>query len=501
MASPDQVLALHRVHDNHVGRLYELTGLRTASIRDQMLRAQLLVERLAGNGPPATIRPQEPGAAPQLDADLLVIGGGAAGVNAALTALALGIDVMLIEREEAPFVTQKGVNTRWIDPAEYDFPQRHFRDGAYPYKFGPRAFALPFRAGWASDLADSWQRALDAIIGAGLPDMGTLTQVLKTAVVGGAPSIRVHPTHVELGPLAGQPARHFGAAVSCVGIGEERVNVPANTGLGDYRGFEFWGNDPYAKPGLGLGSSTTGAVRALISGGGDGAQQDFQRLLTGNCGLALFDRFGALLPSNPGFVQSLADLAAADDQGRRAHAWSPSGETAAAALERWHEAYVLAADRIWTSWTSSQRSKAQKAVLRTDVEIEATWLTNDDYAGFSYPLNRLLTLLVARLHASATSRPLVANTPRDRFHVHARPVLCSGLRIDHVVPTGHSCSDPNVCHGKVHRVHVNDLLAPVATPPQPLGNFEVLVIRHGLDPAQLFGNAQVPEQTVPFALP
>lgn len=501
MASPDQVLALHRVDANPVARLYELSGLRTASIRDQMLRAQLLVERLASNGPPATIRSQIPGAPPQDDANLLVIGGGAAGVNAALTALAVGIDVTLVEREEAPFVTQTGVDTRWIDPAEYDWPQPHFRDGAYPYKFGPRPFALPFRAGWASDLARSWQRALDAIVAiAGLPGMGSLTQMLKTEVTNGSPSVQVYPTHVELGAWAGLPQQRFGAAISCVGIGDELVNVPASTGLGDYRGFEFWGNDPYARPGLGL-ARDSGSVRAIVSGGGDGAQQDFQRLLTGHCGLELLDRFGTLLLKNAAFQETLAELANADDHGRRAHAWSASGETAAGALKRWHQAYTGAANRIWASWSLRNRSQAQNAVLRTDVDLEVTWLTTDDYAGFSYPLNRLLTLLVARLHARASSRPLVAKTPQERFNVHGRPVLCSGLRIDHVVPNAHSCSDPTVCHGKVHRVHVIDLLAPTGIAPQPLGNFEVLVIRHGLKSARLFGDAQVPEQTVPFALP
>ena len=118
MASPD--LALRRVHDNHVGRPYELTGLRTASIRDQMLRAQLLVERLAGNGPPATIRsavagrcaatrhrsarhrrwrcwrqcrPDRPGAGHRRDAD---------------------------RARGGPLRDPDGVYTRWIDPAEYD---------------------------------------------------------------------------------------------------------------------------------------------------------------------------------------------------------------------------------------------------------------------------------------------------------------------------------------------------------------------------------------------
>jgi heterodisulfide reductase subunit A-like polyferredoxin len=78
MARPDQALSFH-----HVGGFrYELSGLRTGSVRDQILRAQLLVERLLARNDLS-------------DDPLLVIGGGAAGVTAALTASRLGRDVTL----------------------------------------------------------------------------------------------------------------------------------------------------------------------------------------------------------------------------------------------------------------------------------------------------------------------------------------------------------------------------------------------------------------------
>src|SRR3954452_15268767 len=100
-----QVLALHRVSEHR----FELSGLRTGSVRDQMLRAQLLVEALCDAKPPLINATQR----------LIVAGGGVAGAVAALTAAARGVRVDVIERSDNLFTTQLGVNTRWLDPTEF----------------------------------------------------------------------------------------------------------------------------------------------------------------------------------------------------------------------------------------------------------------------------------------------------------------------------------------------------------------------------------------------
>lgn len=65
MTRVDQALSFDRVGDSK----YERSGLRTGSVRDQILRAQLLVERLHDAGQIGEGRP------------LVVVGGGAAGVT------------------------------------------------------------------------------------------------------------------------------------------------------------------------------------------------------------------------------------------------------------------------------------------------------------------------------------------------------------------------------------------------------------------------------------
>src|SRR5580765_3670783 len=113
MARLDQVLSFHRVAE----RKYELSGLRTGSVRDQILRGHLLVERVFASG--------------EIDAGqpLLVIGGGAGGVTCALTACGLGVDVTLLELNVDPLQTQLGVTTRCLDPTEFDWPQPHWTTG------------------------------------------------------------------------------------------------------------------------------------------------------------------------------------------------------------------------------------------------------------------------------------------------------------------------------------------------------------------------------------
>ncbi len=77
----NQVLALHRVSP----RCYDLTGLRTGSVRDQLLRSTLIVNSLCAEGAIGVGFP------------LLVFGAGAAGMNAAMLAAARHVDVTVVE--------------------------------------------------------------------------------------------------------------------------------------------------------------------------------------------------------------------------------------------------------------------------------------------------------------------------------------------------------------------------------------------------------------------
>jgi hypothetical protein len=480
MPRPDQALSFH-----HVGGFrYELSGLRTGSVRDQILRSRLLVERLL--------------ARPDLNGDpLLVIGGGAAGVTAALTASRLGRDVTLLERRSSPFTTQARVTTRWLDPTEFDWPQAHWASGDMAWRGS--VYPLPYRADWADQLATQWTLMWHAVVGPApiaLPHgAGTIEEY--TGVDARLLSINDTPTGVTLSPWPayGPSGRRYCAAVSCVGLSGEHTSVPSTGPGGSLVGPAFWATDNLERIDLGLHPPPAGrAIRALVSGGGDGAQQDFLRILTGGFGKRLFLALGL-----DRLAPDLSEVLLAEDSARRAHAWSAPGAPPLQEYAAWHAAYEQLADRIWTTWSTTPGAIAGlRALFKPDIEV--TWLVANAVPDYSYGLNRLLAILAARLHATFTGRPQPGRPSRS-YKPTGREVCLAGFGIKHVVPAGapHVCGP--ACYGIEHEVLV-EARHPLAAPGvHSLGNYDVIVVRHGVDQRPLFASAPVSEQLAPFDIP
>jgi hypothetical protein len=103
------VLTAHQVYPY----FFQLGGrLSPISIRDQMVRAEAIVEQafranLIGG---STNRP------------LLVVGAGAAGATAGITAARSGVPTLIVDHGFVPFRLQAACATRWIDPTQYDGP-------------------------------------------------------------------------------------------------------------------------------------------------------------------------------------------------------------------------------------------------------------------------------------------------------------------------------------------------------------------------------------------
>jgi hypothetical protein len=470
MARIDQVLSFHRV----AGRKYELSGLRTGSVRDQILRGHLLVERLF--------------ASKEIDASqpLLVIGGGAAGVTCALTACGFGVDVTVLELNVDPLQTQAGVTTRCLDPTEFDWPQPHWTAADMAWAGTP--FALRYVADHADALAQLWTQAVRDVLTGVTPLPGQLE------IFWGVDARKLlypdfgHAIGVQ--PWPGQPGgvRSYGAAISCIGFSGERTSVPSTAG-GELVGPLFWSADTLALPGLGIAPPLANA-RALVSGGGDGAQQDFQRILTG--------KFGKDLANDLGIAQQtaalpLADALLAEDLGRRAHAWGEPGVAPAGAYADWHASFVRLADAIWQDWAAKGLCTGlANTVLRPSVE--ATWLVGAEAPGYCYGLNRLLALLVARLHAHRTGRPLEGRDSAGDIPLNQ--VILYGYWLESVTPqTAHACG--NSCFGLPHLAGVRGAV----TGPHQLGPVDAVIVRHGVDQQPLFTWAPVSEQLVPFNVP
>jgi len=499
MAQTDLALSFHRVSD----RVYELSGLRTGSVRDQMLRAVLVVERLAEVGDISSV----PGCG------LLLIGGGAAGVAAALRASEKKIPVVLLERNSGVLNTQLPVTSRIIDPTEYDWPHPHWDKSVFPHRTADQSLPLEFERGAAADVAGDWaldfhNRCTAAAAGSGdghitveyhctveKDPSTTLYKVRRNDPVAPKPDARLtwgaSAVQLEDWDPAGS-AKQFGAVISCVGFGDEEVSVTAQSGH-DYRGIGFWTEDKLNE--ATLGTKAKGKVRALVSGSGDGAQQDFQRILTRRCGKDLYE---AIAKVDTGFDKSIctANLAFADDDGRRAHAWQSPKTMPREALRRWHQAYVEEVDALWRRWTAaSQLDSLAAALLRDKVNVSATWLLRHEAPSYSFGLNRLLTLIVARLHARATGREWIGST-FDSVKGSGSAILIE-QSIAHVCGSGHSCGPaPASCHEEPHDVYLK------ATPdPKLLGKFDLIIIRHGMRVKPLFAAPPVPEQHVPFSFP
>jgi FAD binding domain len=232
-------------------RIYDISGkLSPVSIRDQMIRGRLFAERAHAEAE-ITSDPNE---------GLLVVGAGAAGMTAALTAASLGVRTVVLEASPRLFGTQAGCSTRWIDPAQYDWPLLHWTSGQFP--IAGRSMPLPWNADWADQVASVWLASVQQFLGG---PAGARLIVEPSAVLGtvGTNTIQVAYTTPNLPVTAS-----FGALLFARGFGTERIQVGTH-----YRGFAFWETDPCATPHFGVASTSVPSV--LISGAGDGALQDF----------------------------------------------------------------------------------------------------------------------------------------------------------------------------------------------------------------------------------
>src|SRR5207253_4242654 len=125
------------------------------SIRDQMNRSRWLVAKAYDLGFFGPTRDQQ-------FRRLLVCGAGAAGVTAALHALSLGVETVLVEQSPAPFLRQRLCRSRWIDPVQYDWSANHWTTASFPHAGPP--MPLPWPADRSNRLAFRWQLRLNAAL-------------------------------------------------------------------------------------------------------------------------------------------------------------------------------------------------------------------------------------------------------------------------------------------------------------------------------------------------
>lgn len=442
---------------HYVGPLtYDLSGrFRPPAIRDQMIRARLLVDRAYGAG---LFRANS----------ILIVGAGVAGVSVAVQAAKHGVRSVIAEQSSNSFGRFVLCSSRWVDPAQYDWPADDWRSRRI------QGLPLDYPPGWPSLLTSKWRARLAALEADG-----------KTEVIYGLrlerDRIAIQPTHVEAELRDGESPRAFDFAVYCEGPGLEDCRA------GKYRGLEFFQDDPFEEETLGLPQGVTPQV--LISGGGDGALQDFIRIASGaRSASQLYDQL-----FDGGDFDLERQISTAESQARRLLQWSAflhgpeHDHSAQLELEAFYDQLLCKIDH--THWCELRDKFHRVAGARLRDERMLHVAHPCGHLSHCYPLNRFMACLVMSFLASQD--PL-----RFQFIRNFRTASVAGVQ--------HSCETAEECHGKDHLVTLSfcDCLGTAAAPDK-IGDYNVVVVRHGVKPLVPSTAPPMPtvRQILPYYLP
>ncbi len=466
-----------------IGGVFDPIGLH-----DQLKRACLVVDRLVARD---LIGGKE--------RRLLVIGGGAAGVGAAIRAARLGVDVTLVEQASHWFARQWGCVSRWLSPTFYDWPHPHWVERGWPADSrGP----FGFDEGRADDLAAAWQAWRDDL---DPPSAGRIKEFLHWRVesLTDLGESRVRALLVRVGPTTAAMTHRsheleYAAVLHATGPLEERTSLDLTSdgenppqGTPGFRGYGFWETPLPAPHG-----------EFVISGGGDGALQDL--ILHASVDEWTRPLFAALRePTADDVVHAQADhlntawqaleeaLLEAERVATLARAGERDGEALAlAALDATYaRAVATLLDDPLIGPTLLERLHARLVPGRA-----VTLVHSKPYFTWCYPVNRLLAHLIRT----------VASPPKaSGIQV---PAFWPGHRVTQVISAcaGHSCMhDPESCDGVRHDVTtIREPGWDGSSPPGPLPATTVL-LRHGLlrPSRSIFGLLPLPPRYDPVDRP
>jgi hypothetical protein len=431
---------------------FDLGGPTTPiSVRDQMLRAQELVRRMIRVNIINQSRP------------LLVIGCGAAGATAAITAAQRDVPADIIEKSKYPFGPQSRCATRWIDPTQYDWPFPHWAQGTYPWRASWNGAApvtkapLSWSASHANFVAVAWARQLNAWNGKGVR-VAYSSSASITPPSGGAKHVQATLHLHGIPPYQTQ----YGGVIGATGFGVER------SALGGYKSWSFWDNDSLSTIGLGLGS---GPSRIMISGSGDGALQDFIRAASG---FNSASRLWQVLDAATGGLDrdETAEIASAEDNLKTSYACF-GADADHDVLSEAEARYAEVAEH----WYLRHRSHVLKVLglpAPPNRGIHVTLSHTCDHFSKVYGLNRFLTEVLMR--------------HRAEFGLLTRR---TGTRLVGIRGTQpHACAgDPWDCLGKEHQVDIVTGVGcgnPGGRPFTLTDTYQLIVMRHGLGQAAAF---------------
>lgn len=418
--------------------------VKPISIRDQMVRAEMLIDDLWD------------GALISKPRRLLIVGGGVAATTAALCAIRHKVPVLVVNKASSFFTLQAKCFTRWIDPTQYDWPAGHWRMAKYPWHQPGMGAPLPWDAQIASTIATDWSVTMDYADRthpnltvwhehelAGLPTYDatqeTMDCEIRDLVSGTVSDVTV------------------GCVLYAVGFGRER------SAIGSFQSEYFWQADSLESPQAGCSANPAATISVAICGAGDGALQDFIRVVTG------MHSAGELMDVVLPYLerQHELEIASEEEQAQRALLWCQDKADEHKVCSRLHDIHQRIVDDMLTNTgISAELSGLLDARL---ANLTVTIYHPCDHFSPSFALNRFLVHL------------LCAWAQRRGASIHRVPRRMLKL----VAGIGHTCSrdDMDACRCKRHRLNFN----PDATCVDSRGvlhreDADLVVLRLGIEP-------------------
>lgn len=358
--------------------LFDLSvRLNTISVRDQMTRALLLADRL-----PEWLQTQLGLTFAQHP--ILVVGGGACGMTAAVALAWRGLTIEVAEKEGHLFNLQRNCRSRWLDPTQYGWPLDTWKIQSFPLRKGHRRAPFPWKAGIARRIVQKWGVQLSRHLRRGLAN--TL-RVRRGVEAGLRPRyldqerlLRVQFSDPQTGHFVGW--RNYGAVVWAFGHGDERCSLQNSL---QFRGLPFWHTDTLEENHCGLADRTQEGT-VLISGAGDGALQDFLRVVTRK--RSVFEIYHELELDNASI--DLCRIMSAELRAERAINWSAGADYAAPYMQELQDCHEQIVQSVLS--TPGLQGRIDNLVARRP---ERTILvTRQNFFTCIYPLNRFLALLI-----------------------------------------------------------------------------------------------------------
>src|ERR1051325_11589920 len=113
---------------------------------------------------------------------ILVVGGGACGMTAAVALAQAGLTVEVAERDGNLFHLQGKCISRWLDPTQYDWPLDNWKVQRFPQSRNHRAAPFRWRSIVANRIAQSWGGQLRRHVALGLGGRLSFRQPIEAAL-------------------------------------------------------------------------------------------------------------------------------------------------------------------------------------------------------------------------------------------------------------------------------------------------------------------------------